>query len=68
MSGGIGPQNNDEDRQVVVFTFSGVLTQADADRWNNAIGPLLDEFGASLTAATIEGAKGKPRMKSRRPK
>jgi hypothetical protein len=57
MSGGsIGEQHNADDRQLVVFTFSGPLDQNAVKAWNEAIGPLMEQFGNSVAAVTIEGA------------
>jgi len=66
--GGIGPQNHDDDRQVVIFTFSGPLKPDDVKAWNAAIGPLLYQFGTSLSGVTMEGVKNKPKPGSGRPK
>jgi hypothetical protein len=54
--GGIGNQSGAEDRQVVIFTFSGPLRQQDVDSWNAAIEDMLELFGDSLVGVTMVGA------------
>jgi hypothetical protein len=57
MSGGsIGHQADADDRQLVVFTFSGALDPEAVNAWNAAIGPLMKQFGRSIAGVTIEGA------------
>ena len=56
--GGIGTQNNDDDRQVVIFTFSGKLSETEKNAWNDAIGPLLTQFDGKLTGVTLKDAGG----------
>jgi hypothetical protein len=57
--GGIGNQKNEDDRQVVVFTFSGQLDETDVKAWNDAIGALLTQFGDRVTGVTIKVAGGR---------
>jgi len=63
--GGIGTQHGDDDRQIVIFTFRGRLSQKDVDTWNAQISDLLDLFGPSLVGVTMEGVK---KSRPRKPK
>jgi hypothetical protein len=65
--GGIGTQGAD-DRQVVIFTFSGRVAKSDADDWNAAIQSLLDQFGTSLVGATFFDKGGSKPLKQKRRK
>ena len=55
--GGIGNQNGADDRQVVIFTFSGPLRQRDVDTWNANVQDMLKLFGPSLVGVTMDGVK-----------
>jgi len=57
--GGIGNQKGEDDRQVVIFTFSGPLDEKSVTTWNNAIGALLIEFGDRVTGVTIKESGGR---------
>lgn len=58
MSGGyIDPQSQFE-HQVVLFTFTGPLTRAQANRWNAAIRQFKNAL--SLTGVTLKGQKTPP--------
>jgi hypothetical protein len=63
--GGIGNQGGDDDRQVVIFTFSGALNPLHVEAWNNAIGPLLTQFDGKLTGVTLKDVGGRnPKRKT----
>jgi hypothetical protein len=55
MSGGFITGQGPGAHQVVIFTFSGQLSQENADRWNEVIRLLKQELGARLTGVTIRG-------------
>jgi len=55
--GGIGNQNDDDDNQVVIFTFTGKLDPDDVKKWNKAINAQKEKFGNSLVGVTIKGVK-----------
>jgi hypothetical protein len=76
MAGGyIVPQDNG-DHQAVQFIFVGEWTQADVDKWNNAIFELKKLFPGSLIGITTKGLrtpkkfwlkkKSKPKKKPKR--
>jgi hypothetical protein len=65
MSGGdIGHQDSDDDRQVVIFTFSGKLRPEDVTAWNTSIKALMQRFNVTSTSVAgvtiVGGAKSKP--------
>jgi len=55
MSGGYIKSQAARDHQVVLFTFAGAVSTANADAWNAAIKDLKDTFGASITGVTMTG-------------
>jgi hypothetical protein len=57
--GGIGAQTGDDDRQIVVFTFSGKLDAKEAAEWNTKIGELLMTFGDRVTGVTLKDVGGR---------
>jgi hypothetical protein len=58
MSGGYIDPQNQFDHQVVLFTFTGPLTRAQASRWNAAIREFKNALG--LTGVTLKGQKTPP--------
>jgi len=64
--GGIGNQSHEEDRQVVILTFSGALERRDVAAWNRAIEGFKRQFGESLSGVTIVGAPKGPKRRRRR--
>jgi hypothetical protein len=50
------PQGEGE-RQIVVFTFAGEITQEQVTEWNARIRALKQMFGTKLVGAVIKGEK-----------
>jgi hypothetical protein len=62
--GGIGKQTGEDDRQIVIFTFSGTLDGQKVDDWNKSIGDFLTAFEGHLTGVTLKDVGGvNPRRK-----
>jgi hypothetical protein len=65
MAGGFVMPQRPGDHQVVQFVFVGAWSQADADKWNEAIFQLKQLFPGNLIGVTIEGM---PTPRKYRPK
>jgi hypothetical protein len=55
--GGIGNQNHDDDRQVVIITFSGALDPQTVKDWNQTIKNFQTNFGESMSGVTLKGTQ-----------
>jgi hypothetical protein len=55
--GGIGNQNHDDDRQVVIITFSGALDRTTVENWNQAIKNFQEQFGDRMSGVTLKGTQ-----------
>jgi hypothetical protein len=69
MAGGFILPQQPGDHQTVQFIFVGQWTQADADKWNEAIFALKQQFPGNLVGVTIKGlrtpAKYRPKPKKK---
>jgi hypothetical protein len=54
-------EQQDGDKQVVIFTVVGEISPADRDYWNQAVANLKAKF-PQLTGVTLEGKSTPPNM------
>lgn len=66
MDGALIREQEDDEHQVVLFTFSGKLTASDVKEWNDAVSTLKKSYGPRLVAVTIKGQSPPRKRKGRR--
>ncbi len=65
MSGGYVRPQRIRQHQVVIFTFAGKFTKAEAEAWNAAVLDLKRRFAERITGVTLTG-EDSPRFARRR--
>jgi len=65
MDGGYVREQEDEEHQVVFFTFSGKLSASELKEWNDAVKTLKKSYHSNLVAVTIKGQAPLRKRKAR---
>jgi len=64
--GGIGDQKHDDDRQVVIITFSGALDRQTVKNWNQTIENFREQFGDRMSGVTLKGTQKSAQKRAKR--
>jgi hypothetical protein len=63
MDGALIREQDEGEHQVVIFTFSGNVSQSKVREWNNTINTLKKSFAKNVVGVTIKGQAPPPKKR-----
>ena len=63
MDGALIREQDEGEHQVVMFTFSGNVSQPKVKQWNDTISTLKKTFGSNLVGVTMKGQSPPPKKR-----